>query len=136
MNNTHQHAPDGRHVFHWKGLDRQRDIGELADAIAAAVPGLFDLDGRAMQLDAAGELHVVAFEKFKSLLDKHICYVRCVKNGAGWQREYLPFAFAPAVRYDPLKGGPMPKPDNSRPDAKVLEELYQREVNVRLPKVA
>jgi hypothetical protein len=117
-------------------MNRQQDTAELADAIVAAVPGLFDLDSRIMQLDEAGELHVINFERYRGLLDKHVCYVRCVKNGSGWEREYLPFAFAPAVRYDPLKGGPMPRPDNSKPDSKILEELYLRETHPRLPKVA
>jgi hypothetical protein len=121
-------------IHHWKGMDRQQDTAALADAIVAAVPGLFDY-GRLVQLDEQGGLSPVNFQMFRDLLTKHIAGVRCVRNGAGWERQMFAYEFAPAVRYDPLKGGPAPKPDNSKPDHKVLEELYHREVIARLPKV-
>ena len=134
MNDAHQHAPDGRTVHHWKGMDRQRDTAELADAIVAAVPGLYDY-GQIVQLDSAGGLNPVNFQMFRDLLAKHLAGIRCVRNGAGWGRQLFTYPFDPAIRYDPLKGGPMPKPDNSKPDHKVLEALYHHEVLSRLPKV-
>jgi hypothetical protein len=133
MNDTHK-APDGRTIHHWHGQDRQADTTALADCIARAVPGLYDYGGRIVQLDEAGGLNVVNFEKFRSLVEKHIAGIRCVRNGAGWQRQLFPYEFAPAVRYDPVRGGPTPPPDNRLPDSKVLTELYQGEVLSRLPK--
>jgi hypothetical protein len=134
MNNTHQRAPDGRMIHHWKGLDRQRDIGELADAIVAAVPGLFDYSGGIAQLDEAGGLSPVNFQTFRDLLDRHLAGIQCVRNGTGWQRDLFAYRFDPAVRYDPTKGGPAPKPDNRLPDSKVLEEIYRDLLVLRLPK--
>jgi hypothetical protein len=101
-------------IHHWKGMDRQQDTAALADAIVAAVPGLFDY-GCLVQLDEQGGLSPINFETFRALIGRHIAGIRCVRNGAGWERQMFAYPFDPAVRYDPLKGGPMPKPDNRSP---------------------
>jgi hypothetical protein len=39
-----------------------------------------------------------------------------------------------ARRPDPRISGPKPPPDNSKPDAEVLDELYRHELAWRVPK--
>lgn len=121
-----------RRLHHWRGGERQRNpvfgdplkenIDELADAIAATIE-LYNHGGRLTQLGAAGELVPVNMDRFRALLDKHLCSVRVVNGNGIWQRVYAPFGFAHGA-------------DTSRePDAKVLDAIYRSELLWRIPKV-
>jgi hypothetical protein len=90
---------------------------------------------RAKSIDGNGELVPVNLADMRALIDKHICGVRLVRNGTGWQREYFTYRFDTPRRPDPRTGGPRPPPDDSAPDANVLDQIYRFELAWRVPKV-
>ena len=124
-----------RKQFHWSGQDRGEDMARLAVTIAGSGAGLCRQGDRIMQLDSKGQLNPVNMAAFREIIDKHICAVRIVNRGQGWQREFYSYRFAPARGHDPSLSGPQPPPDTSEPDDKVLEEIYRTELLLRLPRV-
>jgi hypothetical protein len=128
-------SPDGCLIHHWSGLDRKKDTDELTRAIAAAIPGLCNREGAIARLDEEGKLAGVNFATFRELVGRHVCKACLINHGARWEWEYVPFAFAPARRFDPSLSGPQPPADESEPDAAVLEEIFRTELVKRLPRV-
>jgi hypothetical protein len=133
MNDT-QHAPDGRFVFHWRGKDRKQETSDLAEAIIAAVDGLCNHSGAIARLNGNGDLDAINLAAFHELISKNLCGVRVVPNGSGWQREYFSYKFDPPPLPDMAHGGRR-VPDNSLPDANVLDVIFRTELVWRLPKV-
>jgi hypothetical protein len=125
-----------RRLHHWRGKDRQADINELADAIAATGE-LFNHDGSLVQLDVKGALVPIGRDALHRLIDQHIAAVRVVKNGTGWRKEYFTYSFAPRPRSGPpTMANPNPDAGAGRePDDKALDEIYRRELPWRLPRV-
>ena len=123
----------GRHFR--SGRDRKADTDRLAEAIARSGAGLCNRGGRLARLDGNGELVDINFDGFRDLVDHTICAEHIVKHGDRWEREYYPYRFPPAARFNPLLSGPQPAPDTSEPDDKVLDEIYRTELLWRLPRV-
>ena len=94
-------------------------------------------DGSIARLDGNGGLGPVSLAALHALIDKHICGVRVVKRGTGWERKYYSYAFAPRPnRGPPTMANPHPDVGSERePDDKVLEEIYRHALAWRLPKV-
>ena len=131
-------APDGRRIHHWVGREREEDIAALADAIALAVPGLCNYGGGITRLDPnTGQLLGVNLADFRSLIGQHLCGERVVPNGAGWQREYYSYPFAPTPRPpQPTQQSGLPqKARTTGPDDKALHQLYTEKVVQLLPRV-
>jgi hypothetical protein len=127
---------NGRAVFHWIGKNRDADQARLADAIAAAIPDLFvHNDGAIVQVDKASGLTPINFATFRDLVAKHVCALRLVPNGAGWQRNYFSYSFPPPGGPDWRHGGRRPSPNASEPDNAVLEWLYREGLAPLLPRV-
>lgn len=128
--------PNGRRLHHWIGKDRTADIAELADTIAA-VGKLFNHDGVIVQLDPKGKLIQLNLAGLRAFIDQHICGVRLVAldNGWQWQRQYFTYQFEPRQRPNPMHWPPPQSiPDETEPDATVLDEIYRHELAPRLPR--
>jgi hypothetical protein len=129
-----QNELGGRHLHHWTGLDRAKDVEDLITKIAAVVE-LYNDGGRLVQLGPAGELVPVNFAAFRDLIANSIAGVKVVNGGERWQRELYAYAFAPRPRFNPTWQNPQPPTDSAHePDASVLDELF-REMPARLPRV-
>jgi hypothetical protein len=135
---------NGKTIFNWTGKSRgnetseqtrERETDNLADAIANAVPNLFQRDDRIVQLDKNGGFNVVSFAVFRVMVDTNICGERVVPNGAGWKHEYHTYAFNPQPRPDFKHGGRRPPPNQTEPDADILDKIYRDELAWRLPRV-
>jgi hypothetical protein len=98
---------------------------ELADAIAAAVPELYNDSGRLVQLNGNGKLVGVSLVALRELIDKHICGVRVViRDGVG-RKEYFSYQFNSRPHPGPPRAD-RPPPDENRsrePDAQALDEI-------------
>jgi hypothetical protein len=131
------HAHDGRLIFHWRGRDRAEDIAALADAVAAAVPGLANLSGTLAHLDAHGGLSPLGRNALQRLIDEAICGMRVVNRDGLWQREYFTFGFEQPPRPDPalIGRGPLPGIPATEPDLPALDELLKAELIWRVPRV-
>jgi hypothetical protein len=131
-----ENAPDGRLVHHWRGTDRKTDIEALADAIVAAVPDLFvGREGGIVQHDKGGGSNPINWQRYRALIDQHVCGVRLVPNGgAGWQKEYFTYAFDPPPGPDWKHGGRRPSPNREEPDNAVLDQIYRELLAPRLPR--
>src|SRR5262245_54906841 len=92
---------NGRQVHHWSGQDRTADIAALANAIAAAVKGLYNHNGAIARLDGNGGLSPVNLAGFRELITKHVCAARAVNRDGVWRQEYVSYAFDPPQRYNP-----------------------------------
>jgi hypothetical protein len=125
---------DGRRIHHWRGRDRTTDVARLADAIATAIE-LYNHDGALVRLGDDGQLINVNRADLHELISRHICGIKITSHNGILKKEYFTYEFAPPRRHDATLSGPRPPPDNSLPDANVLDELYRHELVWRLPKV-
>src|SRR5262245_13645807 len=127
-------APDGRKIFRWSGKDRKQDLAALADAIAEVVDGLCNYNDGIARLGEDGKLSPISFDRFRLLVEQHICTARVVQSGSEWEWEYRPFAFSSPPGPDFTRGGVRPE-GNQEPDSTVLDEIYRIELVKRLPPV-
>ena len=124
-------------LHHWRGKDRQADINELANAVAATGQ-LFDNGGAIVRLGGDGQLVNVNRDGLREFIGQHIAAVRVVKNGSGWRKEYYTYGFAPRPRpASPTMANPNPGAGTvlHEPDDKALDEIYRHELLWRLPRV-
>jgi hypothetical protein len=131
-------APDGRHIHHWIGKDRDKDIAALTSAIVG-IGELFEHQGTLVQLSPAGELIPTNLAGLQEFIDKHICGMRIVKDGIGWRREYFTWPFYPAPR--PAQGtveagiASQGSHRTAGPDQVALRQIYLEDLLGRLPRV-
>jgi hypothetical protein len=125
-----------RRLHFWRGKDRTADIAALADAVAATGE-LFDHGGAIVRLDDNGQLVNINRNDLHELITRHICGVRVVKNGSGWEREYYSYRFAQLPHPGPPRAEDHDKPEavTHEPDSTVLDDIYRHELLERLPKV-
>jgi hypothetical protein len=127
-------APDGRLIFRSSGNDRNQDLAALADAIAESIDGLCNYNGGIARLGEDGKLDPISFDRFRLLVDQHICTARVVQNGSEWEWDYQPLAFPSPPRPDFSRGG-VRSEGSQGPDVTVLDEIYRVELAKRLPAV-
>ncbi len=128
--------PDGRKIVHWSGVDRQRDINNLIDAVTAAGELFIDHGGRIVR-PIEGDLAPVNLAALHTFIGKHVCGVRLVNPGPGYEREYFSYQFPQRSRLpQPTQENPNPSLGPERePDFSVLDEIYRQLLAPRLPRV-
>jgi hypothetical protein len=126
----------GRRIFHWCGHDRASDTNAMTAAVAETIPGLCCRGEQIARLNEDGSLDSINLPGLQELINQHLCSLRIVRNGTGYERQFFTFQFALTPNPGPRTAA-MGLPTATRsdgPDAQVLREVYDQ-LPARLPRV-